>query len=338
MAMIAGNSAVSEISRFLVNYHKTLCNLTGSPSVKAISYSQLRRFFGMVSMINYEEVQVNYFKWNIYSSTIKEWISLDGKELRGTIDKASGQKRAVNIVHGISQNSKKITPSAFYDGDKESEIKTVQGLLEDPTLASSCITFDALHTQFDTLKKIEHQNGTYIAQVKNNQPKLLVALKSHESSTKEYMSLTTENKGHGRLEKRTYSFFNISNLRLDERWSVCGIQSMIKVDRIRTILKTKTVSVESSYYITNRPLIRIDPLVYANAIRGHWAIEISNYIRDVLFGEDKIKCSNYDQAKGMAILLSTVVNLVRESKPKNIKAQRELFLSNIKKMVPLFRH
>ena len=152
------------------------------------------------------------------------------------------------------------------------------------------------------------------------------------------MSLTTEDKGHGRFEKRTYSFFNISTLQLDKRWSVCGIQSMIKVDRIRTILKTKRVFVESSYYITNRPQVGINPLVYANAIRGHWAIEISNYIRDVLFGEDKIKCSNYDQAKGMAILLSTVINLVRGSNPKNIKAQRELFLSNIKKMTTLFKH
>ncbi|WP_394656761.1 hypothetical protein [Halosquirtibacter laminarini] len=38
----------------------------------------------------------------------------------------------------------------------------------------------------------------------------------------------------------------------------------------------------------------------------------------------------------MAILITTVVNLIQRNKPKNIKAQREKFLSDIRKMASLF--
>ncbi|QZE14386.1 ISAs1 family transposase [Halosquirtibacter laminarini] len=335
LSIITGNTLLSEISRFLENYHSILRKIVGLPKCKPISYSQLRRIISFLASTNYQEVQSSYFGWQ-NTKDDDDWISLDGKELRGTIAKSLGQKRGLNIVYGISQKDKISTAATFYEGAKESEITTVRELLNDLSLASSNLTFDALHTQFETLEKCESAKGIYIAQVKNNQKNLNVELRNHEQSSVEFMSLSIDNKGHGRKETRTYSFYDIRKVTLDEKWVHCGIKSLIKVDRDRLIVNSNKRSIETSYYISNRDCNEIHPHKYAKAIKGHWTIEMSNYIRDVLFSEDNIRCSNRNQAKGMAILITTVVNLIQRNKPKNIKAQREKFLSDIRKMASLF--
>ncbi len=67
----------------------------------------------------------------------------------------------------------------FYHGAKDSEISSVRTLLQNKGLANRQLTFDALHTQHETLEMVEQANGTFIAQVKANQAQLLEDVQDH---------------------------------------------------------------------------------------------------------------------------------------------------------------
>ncbi|QZE15542.1 transposase family protein [Halosquirtibacter laminarini] len=98
LSIITGNTLLSEISRFLENYHSILLRIVGVPKCKPISYSQLRRIISYLTLTNYQEVQSNYFGWE-NTKDDDDWISLDGKELRGTIisDRIYNEKKNFKI-------------------------------------------------------------------------------------------------------------------------------------------------------------------------------------------------------------------------------------------------
>ena len=79
-------------------------------------------------------------------------------------------------------------------------------LLQEDSLASQCLTFDALHTQSQTLEMVQNGQGTYIAQVKANQAVLLEDLQDHTKLMAPVAEEQTSEKGHGRIEERKASF------------------------------------------------------------------------------------------------------------------------------------
>ncbi len=68
-------------------------------------------------------------------------------------------------------------------------------LLKDKKLASKHLTFDALHTQHETLEMVQDAKGTYVAQLKANQAILLEDLQDHMSLTAPFDQSQTWNKG-----------------------------------------------------------------------------------------------------------------------------------------------
>jgi len=58
--------------------------------------------------------------------------------------------------------------------------------------------------------------------------------------------LGTEEKGHGRIEVRKYEFYDVLEMKKDERWNNCQIRTAIKVKRERIELKSGKKSVEDA--------------------------------------------------------------------------------------------
>ena len=336
LAICSGKVLIAEIARFLGHYHWVLFQLLDHESPKPVSDPQLRRILSSVDAVHLEAFHSRYLAFHPLSlSGEAGWIGFDGKDLRGSIDSASGQKRNLCLVRAFLTGLSTSFGSRFYRGEKDSEILEVRDLLETEGLCRGKITFDALHCQKETLEMVEGAGGTYVVQLKNNQKHLLEDVKDQLALCQgTALELTEHDKGHGRAEVRHYRYCPIEPAALDGKWEGSGICGCVEVNRQAVQVKTGRKSSETAYYLTNGKELGIGKL--AEAIRGHWGIESDNWVRDVTLREDKIKCSQPERLMVLSVLVSTANSLIRRTQPVSVKAYCEEISYCPEKAVQLF--
>lgn len=144
----------------------------------------------------------------------------------------------------------------------------------------------------------------------------------------DYKLITTD-KGHGRVESRTYFYYDISSEYVDKRWKESNFQSLFKVTRKISYLKNGIIikqCEETSYYISNATIsISSNSKEYFTAIRNHWSVEVNNHIRDVTLKEDKMKTKNKNITRVLGGIRTLTINILKKLNPKNLIAQIELF-------------
>lgn len=338
LAAMAGKVLIAEIHRFLVRHHDSLCGLLELSVGYTVSDVQLRRLLALVDQAAYGQFHASYFGWQACLLPPDSWISFDGKELRGTIDGVAGQTRGLCLVRPLLQGSSISLPGLFYHGAKDSEITCVQTLLQEHDLASRSVTFDALHTQCQTLEMVQDARGTYIVQVKANQSVLLEDLQDHLKLTAPALEQETLEKAHGRIEKRKASFYSVEEVCFEKKWDACGFATLVVMERKSTQCKTGTVSRETSYYLSNTTIEQRQPHELFRAIRQHWSIEADNWVRDCAFREDRIRCKEPNRSKTLASIVSVAGNLLRQQKKGPLKAMQEDIACNPALAITLFRH
>ncbi len=211
-------------------------------------------------------------------------------------------------------------------------------LLKDKKLASKHLTFDALHTQHETLEMVQDAKGTYVAQLKANQAILLEDLQDHMSLTAPFDQSQTWNKGHGRVEHRQTACYEITPVCFEQKWKDCGLATLIVVERTSTQSKTGKTSQETSFYVSNQSPTTVESEALGRAIREHWAIEADHWVRDATFREDRIRCKEPARSKAVASIISIAGNLLRKQKKGYLKAMQEDIACNPASAIALFRH
>jgi len=186
-AILVGRSSTSSIFRYIKNKIIWLRKVTGIEDAHAISRAHLPRLLD--KEINWEvlnQLIQMYFGFHIQENTVNnEWIAIDGKVLRGTLK--GGEKQAV--IHAISHDTRSEVAQACQSGSKSSEIPVVRQLLKETGLESKKITLDAHHCNPETTAQIASAGGTYLTQVKENQPTLLKQCQLLEKKARHYFSL-----------------------------------------------------------------------------------------------------------------------------------------------------
>lgn len=273
---------LSSIQRHLKNHYERLTEVLGVEKTSPVSRSQLPNILGSVSVTVFDSLLFAHYGIRL-NELEKKWFAIDGKELRGSIE--TGGKRGEAIVQAVAHGSLQVAAQDYYAGEKQSEVPTVRKLLEG-ALAQQKISLDALHCKSGTLEIIVGKGGKYLVGVKANQKKLKKRICSAMANQSCLMSIKTEEKGHGRIERRIYRFYDVLELEKDERWHGSQIKTAIKVRRERIAIKTAKTSVEESFYVTNE-VGKYEEL--ARAVRGHWSVETNNQIRDVSLQEDKMR-------------------------------------------------
>ena len=211
-------------------------------------------------------------------------------------------------------------------------------LLKDKKLASKHLTFDALHTQHETLEMVQDANGIYVAQVKANQAMLLEDLQDHISLAAPFSHSETWNKGHGRIECRQTACYDIIPVCFEEKWKGSGLATLIVVRRTSTRSKTGQTSQETSFYVSNQKPAAVESEAMGQAIREHWAIEADHWVRDATFREDRIQCKEPARSKALASIISVATNLLRQQKKCCLKAMQEEIACDPSAAIPLFKH
>ena len=117
--------------------------------------------------------------------------------------------------------------------------------------------------------------------------------------------MTTLDKGHGRLEKRTLRTTTI--LTLHQQWP--GLAQGFELVRERTE-KGKT-TVEVSHGVTSLRPERADAARLLALVREHWHIEnCLHYVRDVTLGEDACRVRRGAAPQVLAALRNAAVHLL----------------------------
>ena len=318
--------SLSVIHRSMQEDFEFLSDLLDVNFNKCVSYSQLKRILRTIDYQLFNEINSLYFNAHIASNG-SEWYSLDGKELRGTIDKSIGKKRGMSIVNLTNHHSRHSEIIGSYDATKASEKPVISTYLEEADIKAKKFSFDSLHTSMANLKKIEQKEGVYLAQLKGNQKNTLAVCKELHRNGLELQKENQIEQGHGRIEERTYWGYNLEISTLSAGWKQTGCCSLIVVNRGRYNTKTKKESHEECYWVSNQTIDSKSFAEFTTPIRNHWSIEVHHQIRDVQMGEDKMKISCKKEALVVASFLTVAVNLL-ENHGGSIPILREKLTKN----------
>lgn len=283
---------LSSIHRSMINKHEELIKFLGIEYQGVVSRSHLPILLSKVNLIAFEELIFTHYGLQL-SQAQKSWFAGDGKELRGSISK--GNKRGDVIVQLVSHENREVLDEKFYNGRKESEKPCLQALIKESGASNQKITADALHLCPAMTELIESNGGTFLIGLKGNQKELLEDMQDSERFLTPVNQMVSIEKGHGRIENRSYFHYDITGQYVDKRWNKSNFQSLFKVNRITTEVKTGKVSNDIDYYISNANTDCDDD--FFAAIRKHWAVEVNNHIRDVTLKEDKLRTKKTLQEK-----------------------------------------
>jgi hypothetical protein len=175
--------------------------------------------------------------------------------------------------------------------------------------------------------------GTYVVGLKGNQTEILTDMELLCKLSKPDYEQYSENKGHGREETRRYKTINLKGEYFDKRWKNAAFQTLIQVNRTRLETKRGKFSSKISYYMTNQKAqTKEQAETLFKAIRGHWAVETNNNIRDVSLKEDSLKSIIKPVSIVTAIIRTLILNMLQIIKPKNVIAQIEDFAEDFNEL------
>jgi hypothetical protein len=325
---------LSAIHRSMEKKQAELCTFLNIEYECVISRSHLPIFLKYVHVEFLGQLVFQYFGVHLEFG-VKVWVAIDGKELRGSI--LVGKTRGEAIVQAVTHSNRMVYAQGYYNGSKESERPVVESLLLDKVLAAQNLTMDALHFTPIILDLIADAKGVFVVGLKGNQSEILTDMEQLPKLVKHNFESYTEYKGHGRQETQYFKAYDVSGEYFDKRWMKVKFQTMIQVKRTRFEKKTGKYSEEISYYMSNQKVTTLDQAkILFNAIKGHWAVETNNYIRDVTLKEDKLKSIEKAVALTTSIIRTLITNMLKIIEPKNIVAQFEDFAEDFKKLEAFF--
>lgn len=252
-------------------------------------------------------------------------VAIDGKALRGSYDTAAGQS-ALHTITAFATETRLCLRQLLVDG-QSNEIPAVPVLLKLLELEGATVTLDAMHCQVETAQAILDGGADYLLSVKGNQETLHQFLQDKfeaccnaDFQVEGLRQLVTQERSHGRQERRQYYVLQASEAdrKALKRWP--GLKTLAMVFRQRTVGEKEQT--EIAYFISSHePKVR----ALAKHIRGHWAIENSlHHVLDVTFTEDASRIRQGTAPEISASLRRMALNILqRDTTVKdNIRGKR----------------
>jgi predicted transposase YbfD/YdcC len=271
------------------------------------------RFNAIFAAINPAEFEGCLLSWitTLHEISGGQVIAIDGKTLRRSYDKASG-KAAIHMVSAWA-TANSISLGQVVTDAKSNEITAIPKLLEMIDISGALVTIDAMGCQTKIAQKILDGGGTYVLNVKDNQPTLYAAIEKCFADYQEnnFSGLAhrfhqTQEKGHGREETRWYYICRVPpDLADSVRWPGLKAIGMVVSSTIRDGKECN----ETRYYILSEYL---SGRRFAGAVRGHWGIENRlHWQLDVTFQEDLCRIRKGHADANFSILRRTALAMLK---------------------------
>lgn len=288
------------------------------------SHDTLGEVFAKLSPKAFQDCFVSWVQ-SLREALPREIIALDGKTLRRSFDKASGQS-AIHLVSAWASTQEMVLAQQMVDS-KSNEITAIPKLLEMLTLKGAIVTIDAMGCQREIAKAIVKRKADYVLALKGNQAGLFEDARDflehqleqgfRHSSVDRFETLE---KGHGRIERRRYySTRDVEWLKRAHNWP--HLKSIALVEASRTV--NGQTSREKRIYLSSLPQ---DAQLLAQAIRGHWGIENKlHWVLDVVFREDECRVRKDHSPRNFSMIRQISLNLIRKAPGKrSLRRKRKL--------------
>jgi predicted transposase YbfD/YdcC len=278
------------------------------------------------------------FAWldpNSFKSAFQNWIvtamgisvpgvvSIDGKAMRGTKDVLKSGTHVVNAL--FSENG--LVLGQVFTKEKSNEITAIPELLDILDVAGHIVTMDAAGTQTKIAEKIIDKHGEYILALKGNQKNLFEDVKLFFKSEvgkgiKSDFNISHvchKEKGHGRIEKRTYYMTDdVDWIHQKDDWK--DMRSIGMVKREATDVATGVVTEEVRYFISS---LSNEINRFAYAVRQHWGVESMHWCLDMTWNEDGRRSRKNNSAKNLAQLIRLSYDIIKKAgKPDRVPFKR----------------
>ena len=270
---------------------------------------------------------MNRLKPNEFSHAFTRWVSqlgdlrddivsIDGKTMRRTLDKASGAS-AIHLVSAWSAKNN-LCFGQIKVNEKSNEITAIPLLIDLLDIKGATITMDAMGCQYAIADKIVDLQADYVLALKGNQGEfhndiklfLETNLIDEFKNTPHTVSHSVTS-DHGRIEQRNVWLTSDVQWLIERHPKWKSIKSIAIVDSIRD-LKGK-VSREQRLYITSHGTKSADFI--ANSIRSHWLVENKlHWQLDVSFNEDQNRLRSGYAAENFSIMNKIALNLLKNEK------------------------
>jgi len=340
LAILANASTWSDLEEFGKQKEKWLKKFlkleNGIPS-----HDTFRRVFALIDPIQMEIATVNFLMQNMDSikkslkikATGPRLICVDGKEEKGTGRKYGTDEKISNLqtLHVFDASAEICLFSRSID-KKTNEIPVAQDVLKTLQLKDCIVSFDALHTQKETIAIIVEQKGDYVGALKGNQGNLSTdaeALFTNEIKAKIKLDRNdyyeSSEKSHGQIEVRHFYMLKAKQ-RFDGKLSWKNLRNFICYEKYTCNVITGKEATEVRYYITS---LR-DVELCAESIRGHWSVENKlHWHLDYSFGEDDNTTMDKNAFNNFSILNKMALSLYKLAQPlmknKSIRGIRKGF-------------
>ncbi|WP_416776863.1 ISAs1 family transposase [Xenorhabdus budapestensis] len=275
-------------------------------------------FNDVINRLDPQEFGLAFTQWVKSLATFSDdIIALDGKTLRGTLDKANGAP-ALHLVSAWSVENQ-LCFGQVKVSDKSNEITAIPNLLALLDIEGSTVTIDAMGCQYKIADQIVGEQADYVLALKGNQGEFHEDIKYFLDTqlAKGFRGIPhakTQGTGgdHGRIEQRQLWLVNDIHW-LRERhpqWYTLGGIAVVESWREE---QGKPESYARRYYITSHRDKSADFI--AGAIRSHWHIENKlHWQLDVSFGEDNQRLRSGHAAENIALVNKIALNLLKNEK------------------------
>ena len=329
LAKLAGEDRVYGIADWVKYRQKALAEALHLVKVRAPSANTLSRILGTgMNVEEFEQVVHDFFAAKPEAGT-SVVIVLDGKTLRGTI--RAGHSRGRHLLAAYMPAEGWVVMQVEVEG-KENEITAAPRVLQCLDLRDKVVTGDAMLAQRELSVQIVEAGGDYVWTVKGNQSRLqqdIAVLFEPERTTKgfgqgsyDFRSASTNEKGHGRLERRSITVSQELQGYLD--WPYA--RQVFRLERHFTRLADGKVNHEVVYGVTSLSAQQADAPRLLQLARSHWGIENGlHYRRDETLREDWCHLRIGDAPRAMAIINNLVLGLLLRQGHTNIPRARRYY-------------
>lgn len=325
-AVISGADGFVEIADFgraRIDWFRQYLELPNGIPV----HDTFARVFARLDPAAFSQCFVNWMR-ALQEETDGRVVAIDGKTLRRSFDKATGNA-AIHMVSAFaSQNS--LVLGQVKVNEKSNEITAIPDLLTLLDLENAIVTIDAMGTQKNIAYQIVTAGADYILALKDNHPNLNADVRAvFERAMAEswrdaqdqgipHTRFQTRDHDHGRIETRTCWAMECPDWVQDyQEWK--GLRSIVLIQSHRSTKQGETQ--DQRFYISSLPP---EAKLIGKAGREHWAIENNlHWVLDVIFREDECRIRKDNAPQNVAVTRHIALNLIKEEKTKGMSVNRK---------------